>query len=422
MDTNYDHDDLSFMAKDFHDSSYYDDDNDMLTTKSYNSDNHNPNKSHKEINLKINAADNYKNDHSHPYDNEVTREIYRVGNTSVGMSQAKLYGLCDTHGNLKLPRKSNEKEPAIYERINSLSKPKKQSSDNYLTNTIKNEDKEYRTLKKKALRAMRDPSCGYDFVDRLKDRGDLIDRLANNLTNYESAKKKQSELDYDALVDKLCCPKCKKNQSFEEFYENKRSCSACNVNFIKPTICNMRSFESRMKQHQAKKEQKLAEIDSEMYGETGRLKLLSRGRREGGITSLLSSPLSRNKKDFDQTQESKKRDDFSSENPRYKSEKFERKNESLSKTIDSYATNSSEEYILKTKSTNQFYKKSDFSSNSRNINTEKSKSRHEEIRINTQSSQLPHSSQSDRHTKLDYKQNQKFDTIATEKFQKLLEC
>ena len=42
--------------------------------------------------------------------------------------------------------------------------------------------------------------------------------------------------DYEARLDKLICPSCRKPQSFDEFFEKKRNCSQCKLKFEKLNV------------------------------------------------------------------------------------------------------------------------------------------------------------------------------------------
>ena len=76
----------------------------------------------------------------------------------------------------------------------------------------------------------------------------------------ESAKE-----DYLASHDRLMCPSCKREQSFDEFWEKKRICSACKVRYQKGNTCNAGAFERRLKEAEEKRLKRLAEADAEIY-------------------------------------------------------------------------------------------------------------------------------------------------------------
>ena len=53
---------------------------------------------------------------------------------------------------------------------------------------------------------------------------------SKKLSKWELEKMKD---DYEARLDKLICPNCRKPQSFDEFYEKKRNCSQCKMKYEK---------------------------------------------------------------------------------------------------------------------------------------------------------------------------------------------
>lgn len=110
------------------------------------------------------------------YQNELTKPIFKVGNTEIGLSQAKLFGLLDDNGELKLKNvlpKVNKKKSAIHMR--SLSKPRS------IPVIIDEEEAAECTFKPtkdpKAVAAMNQKNLGYDFADRLGGGVSFLDRL-----------------------------------------------------------------------------------------------------------------------------------------------------------------------------------------------------------------------------------------------------
>lgn len=170
-------------------------------------------------------------DSSNPYRNSRTRTIHEVGRTAITFGQAKLFGLVDVSGNLtleKLVGSSGGNKDFQRKHIELLAKKP-------ATKPTEDADAlgEFKPLKsEQALRAMRNPRCGYDFVSRLNERGDPLEAL----TSAPPAAKKDLEAEkelYAFRQDKLSCPSCKRTQSFDEFVEKRRQCSQCQQKYVK---------------------------------------------------------------------------------------------------------------------------------------------------------------------------------------------
>ena len=201
------------------------------------------------------------------YQNPLCKPVFKAGGLEIGFSQAKLFGLLDENGNIVLKKTNGNNGTAVpsrsvmRNRIDNMSKPREINNE-----IIEDPEESWKPSKsKEAQNAMKNTRCGYDFIERLNDRGDFLDRV--NITNngISKAAKAQAEADYDAKIDKLACPSCKKVQSFTEFFENKHECSQCKERFIKLKTFNASSFEERMREAAAKREAKLAAIEEATY-------------------------------------------------------------------------------------------------------------------------------------------------------------
>lgn len=73
--------------------------------------------------------------------------------------------------------------------------------------------------------------------------------------------------DYEARLDKLACPKCKKVQSFDEFNEKQRECGLCKERFAKVNVVNMNTWQAIMKENEQKRKIKIANIEKEVYSD-----------------------------------------------------------------------------------------------------------------------------------------------------------
>lgn len=205
--------------------------------------------------------------YQHPH----CKPVFQSGNLTIGMSQARLYGLLDENGKLKIPEPVDlqvDDLQASLSRIGAMSEPRELDLSH-----IVDPEAEEETFKparsKQAENAMRNPRCGYDFIDRLNNQeGGFLDRAFGNdkaQSKMEKLQMDSAKEDYLASHDKLVCPTCKREQSFDEFWEKKRMCSLCKQRYQKGNLCNAGAFERRLKEQEAKRLQKLAEAEAEIY-------------------------------------------------------------------------------------------------------------------------------------------------------------
>jgi len=203
---------------------------------------------------------------------ERCKPVFQSGNLKITAAQAKLYGLLDESGQFKdftPPEVELDSVAEGLRKLNSMSAPRELDLSH-----VEDLEKQEETFKPsrdvKALKAMRDPRCGYDFLDQLygPNAPDFLDRINGN----EKAQKKREKLmrqtaeeDYKVSHDKLGCPQCKREQSFNEFWEKKRECSLCKVRFQKKNVANAGAFEARLKANEDKRLAKLKAAEDEIY-------------------------------------------------------------------------------------------------------------------------------------------------------------
>jgi len=203
-----------------------------------------------------------------PYQSALSKPFIKAGGTVISAAQARLFGLTGFKGARKeLDPDASAKQQL--KRIHNLThvKPKDLSY-------IKSEDDIESTFKPaksaEALMAMRHPKLGYDFVDRLAAEKDgFLQRAEAGKAKSGKAKKAekdQAEQDYISSHDKLACPKCKKAQSFDQFWDKKRECMECNLRFIKVNVSSLNAFERRNKIAAEKREKNIHEIEQSVYG------------------------------------------------------------------------------------------------------------------------------------------------------------
>ncbi len=71
--------------------------------------------------------------------------------------------------------------------------------------------------------------------------------------------------DYEARLDRLQCPKCKKYQSFDEYMDKRRVCGPCRERFVKLHVSKFKSWEEKQQERDAKKAERLEKIEKELY-------------------------------------------------------------------------------------------------------------------------------------------------------------
>lgn len=206
---------------------------------------------------------------SHAYQHESSKPRYHVGKQTLSVAEALLFGLLDEGGNLKLRSRSPSHRAAnAINHTHRLAKPRKA-----LILERNEEEEENLTFRPRrsaaAIAAMKNKRCGYDFMDRLNNRGDFLDRITPDIGKKQKLPESEYDAlkqDYDVKLDKLQCPQCLKPQSFDEHLENRRFCSACNCKFEKINVTNGANFLKKVKQKELERVERLRTVEMEMYG------------------------------------------------------------------------------------------------------------------------------------------------------------
>ena len=217
-----------------------------------------------------------------PYQSKLQREVVKKKNTSISLSQARLFGIpVDSRGHVTVP---NAKAPDTDKQLDKVLRRIGKMSDPLTSDLshIKSEDDYECTFKpsKKpaAVAMMKNPKLGYDFIDKLENEKDgflkraFPDGKSGEMTSKEKVLKSDAEEEYKAKKDKLECPvhfekfKCRREQSFTEFWEKKRLCPQCKVRFVNTNTCDPQRFERRMKKNEEKARVRLKKVEDQMYG------------------------------------------------------------------------------------------------------------------------------------------------------------
>lgn len=91
------------------------------------------------------------------------------------------------------------------------------------------------------------------------------------MTSLEKIKKADAEEEYKISKNKLECPvhmanhKCRREQSFNEFWDKKRFCPQCQVRYVKLNVCDPEKFDRRMKVMERQRQERLKKVEDSMY-------------------------------------------------------------------------------------------------------------------------------------------------------------
>lgn len=193
---------------------------------------------------------------------------------SLTYTQAKLMGLTalgdGANDNLlsTILREQGNRSPQTKKfsrgHMENLSKPKPVSPSSALSSADKKcTFKWSRTNRAEA--AMRDPACGYDFINNNgPDSENFLARMeANNENHRKKLAHKRAEEDYEKRLDKLVCPKCGKEQTYEEFSKKKKSCQGCNVPFTTNGGWDRGAWEARQHEYEERRKERIAKQEQE---------------------------------------------------------------------------------------------------------------------------------------------------------------
>ncbi len=214
------------------------------------------------------------------YQHPLSKPQFSAGKIQLSLAQARLFGLLSEQGEL-VDLHASEKALTSEQRLElkkymyqmSMPKPALEVNEQ---ERLRQEGCTFKPSKSPdALKAMRNQKCGYDFMDRINQRGSFLDRV-NQLSSAGkgSGEGKVSKSEYDAMkvrydesLTKLQCPKCLKPQSFDEFINKKRFCTSCSLKFQKLNVTSGLSFTRKNEEYERKRRERLLTIDKEMYGD-----------------------------------------------------------------------------------------------------------------------------------------------------------
>lgn len=240
-------------------------------------------------------------DISQRYQPEIAKPMHKAGGTTISFAQAKLFGLLDENGQIKTNKLKASSISDVTKSLESNAKsrvfgmsqprappppPKKQPGEGTFTRT------------KAAIAAMKNGDCGYDFIERLAEKGKFLDNLAAQEKSKKDKNKEKEHLkaDYEAKLDKLACPKCKKVQSFDEYFEKKRMCTRCKERFRQVNVSSGGSMLKRMEEQAKKKAETLKKLEDSVYGNDGKPNIPTSSAHKAASGGVLGKLMSANQK------------------------------------------------------------------------------------------------------------------------------
>ena len=240
------------------------------------------------------------------YLSDTAKPVFSAGGTSISIAQAKLFGLVDKEGNIATSKLKCDTINDVREKVESKLKSRVFEMSNASKPKIEAEEvgnNRSFTRTREALSAMKNPECGYDFVERLQEKGNFLESLATQAASKKNKLKGGDQLkaDYESKLDKLACPTCKTEQSFDEYIEKRRICARCQQRFRQLNVSNADNFLKRMNDNENAKLEKLAIIDREIYGNDGKPFIRkqtgsSNTKSKTGTEGVLGQILDENKK------------------------------------------------------------------------------------------------------------------------------
>ncbi|OQS05462.1 hypothetical protein THRCLA_02414 [Thraustotheca clavata] len=125
------------------------------------------------------------------------------------------------------------------ENMDVLAKPKaKAANRSFASDEDERHCRFYPKKTKSQLAAMKNPACGYDFVNHFDDEDQKDDFVARSeAAEYNRQKRLQAtrgEEEYNLRQNKKQCPRCSMTQSYAEFRDKKKRCTFCGVLFALP--------------------------------------------------------------------------------------------------------------------------------------------------------------------------------------------
>ncbi|OQR96767.1 hypothetical protein ACHHYP_13643 [Achlya hypogyna] len=163
---------------------------------------------------------------------------------------------------------------AVDETIHALSRPKTAAARRAFASDEDARQCRFQPKKTRAqLAAMKNPACGYDFVNHF-DEDEAADDFIARMEAAESNRQKRlqvtrGEEEYSLRQNKKLCPRCGMTQSYAEFRDKKKRCTFCGVLFALPKAWGDvgHDFLERMESSVAEKNKRQAKIRDEVVAQ-----------------------------------------------------------------------------------------------------------------------------------------------------------
>jgi hypothetical protein len=202
-----------------------------------------------------------------PYQTDMTRPVVQYGKTKLTYGEAKLYGLLDERGEVRLQGNSEAFARSRAAVLHSRGMAERKEP----AKAGPSEEEREMTFKparsKEASKAMNSRGCGYDFVRRLDEGGGFMQRTFARGEKGKSEKRLQESQkeDFEARQDRLKCPNCNKFQAFDEFIEKKRSCQQCHVRYAQSSVSHPQAYARKQQEAEQRKKERLKKMEDELY-------------------------------------------------------------------------------------------------------------------------------------------------------------
>lgn len=198
------------------------------------------------------------------YMKSCAKPILKAGKTKVSLADARLFGIPvdPKTGKPNIPiKKKMDKEQVLQKKLRMRKILEPRGPTEITERNMIDDDNEL-TFKPAADHG----ALGHNPFGEGEKRGPFL-----KAAEKKEALRKQKlqdeigKVEYEARVNKAFCPHCGVTQSYKQYEGGKKNCATCRVPFIMRRM-DQKAFEDRQEKARLKKERKMKETISEMYG------------------------------------------------------------------------------------------------------------------------------------------------------------
>lgn len=164
--------------------------------------------------------------------------------------------LRDMETSLALKNKQKRTNAFDVSKVNELATRKnKKGGSRWMTLEEEQECSFQPSRSSQAKKAMHDPSCGYDFVERMEEGTEdlFLIRMDQGVeVKRRDLARKRGQAEYEARLDKKVCSNCHATQSYDEWKDKRKMCPRCKVLYKAPKKWRRGAWEDRMKAVESK--------------------------------------------------------------------------------------------------------------------------------------------------------------------------